>query len=202
MLARIALTRGDGAEAERLAGRAEAIVSEHCLDRLPELGMVATALGAALAARGQHAEAEPVLERGLRLRRAWGYPLETADALIASAPTAAALGRRALAGSLLAEARAVLATCADPGALPERLAAAERDALPRPDRSTAMRPDLSERELAVLRLLAAGFSKREAGAELYLSFNTIHTHTKSIYRKLRVSTRREAVARARELRLV
>ena len=60
-------------------------------------------------------------------------------------------------------------------------------------------PVLSERELAVLRLLADGLSKREIGAELNLSFNTVHSHTKAIYRKLGVSSRVEAVARAQQL---
>ena len=55
--------------------------------------------------------------------------------------------------------------------------------------------DLSERELTVLRLLASELSEREIAAELYLSFNTVHSHVKSIYRKLGVSSRAEAVAR-------
>ena len=55
--------------------------------------------------------------------------------------------------------------------------------------------DLSERELTVLRLLASDLSEREIAAELYLSFNTVHSHVKSIYRKLGVSSRAEAVAR-------
>ena len=59
--------------------------------------------------------------------------------------------------------------------------------------------DLTERELEVLRYLAEGLSKREIGKELFLSFNTIHSHTKSIYQKLRVSSRQGAIARAREL---
>jgi LuxR family maltose regulon positive regulatory protein len=45
-------------------------------------------------------------------------------------------------------------------------------------------------------------SQREIGASLYVSLNTVKTHTKSIFRKLGVSTREEAVARARELRLI
>jgi LuxR family maltose regulon positive regulatory protein len=50
----------------------------------------------------------------------------------------------------------------------------------------------------VLRLLAAGLSKREIGSELTLSFNTVDSHTKAIYRKLGVSSRHEAVSRAHE----
>jgi LuxR family transcriptional regulator, maltose regulon positive regulatory protein len=59
--------------------------------------------------------------------------------------------------------------------------------------------DLTERELEVLRYLAEGLSKRDIGRILFLSYNTIHSHTKSIYQKLRVSSRQDAVERAREL---
>ena len=49
----------------------------------------------------------------------------------------------------------------------------------------------------MLRLLSGGLSEREIGGELFLSFNTVHSHVKSVYRKLGVSSRAEAVARAR-----
>jgi LuxR family maltose regulon positive regulatory protein len=62
--------------------------------------------------------------------------------------------------------------------------------------------ELSERELEVLRLLPGSLSQREIAAELYVSFNTIRTHTRVIFRKLGVTSRAEAVARARELGLL
>jgi LuxR family maltose regulon positive regulatory protein len=62
--------------------------------------------------------------------------------------------------------------------------------------------DLSARELSVLRLLASELSQREIGSELYVSFNTVKSHTRAIFRKLGVSTRAEAVARGRELDLI
>jgi LuxR family maltose regulon positive regulatory protein len=62
--------------------------------------------------------------------------------------------------------------------------------------------ELSDRELDVLRLLATKRSKREIGKELFLSYNTISSHTKAIYRKLGASTRSEAVDEARELGLL
>jgi LuxR family maltose regulon positive regulatory protein len=58
---------------------------------------------------------------------------------------------------------------------------------------------LTERELEVLRLLAAGMSNREIARALYLSVNTIKHHTKGIYGKLDVHTRLQAVSRAQEL---
>jgi LuxR family maltose regulon positive regulatory protein len=56
---------------------------------------------------------------------------------------------------------------------------------------------LSERERLVLRLLTGPLSERDIGRELYLSHNTVHSHTRSIYRKLGVSSRAEAIERAR-----
>ena len=61
---------------------------------------------------------------------------------------------------------------------------------------------LSERERAVLRLLPALLSNPEIASELFVSVNTVKTHIKTIYRKLDVTSRRDAVIRARELRLI
>ncbi len=61
---------------------------------------------------------------------------------------------------------------------------------------------LSERELEVLRLVAAGLSNREIAEALYLSVNTVKSHTKSIYGKLDVHSRTQAASRARELGFV
>jgi LuxR family transcriptional regulator, maltose regulon positive regulatory protein len=58
------------------------------------------------------------------------------------------------------------------------------------------------REREVLRLLPTLLSSAEIAGELFVSVNTVKTHVKSIYRKLEVSSRREAVARARQLRLM
>jgi len=52
--------------------------------------------------------------------------------------------------------------------------------------------------VTVLRLLRGTLSLREIGQELYLSPNTVKTHTQAAYRKLGVSTRQDAIARAHE----
>jgi LuxR family maltose regulon positive regulatory protein len=61
---------------------------------------------------------------------------------------------------------------------------------------------LSEREIEVLRLIAAGLSNREIAAEIVVAVSTVKTHINNIYRKLDVSSRTRAVAKARELKLV
>jgi LuxR family maltose regulon positive regulatory protein len=57
---------------------------------------------------------------------------------------------------------------------------------------------LTERELQVLRLLDTELSGPEIARQLFVSHNTLRTHTKHIFTKLDVVTRRAAVTRARE----
>jgi LuxR family maltose regulon positive regulatory protein len=61
---------------------------------------------------------------------------------------------------------------------------------------------LSERELQVLRLMAAGKSNREIAEELVLAVGTIKRHLNNIYGKLNVASRTQCAARARELGLL
>ncbi|MBN1579794.1 MAG: helix-turn-helix transcriptional regulator [Anaerolineae bacterium] len=61
---------------------------------------------------------------------------------------------------------------------------------------------LSERERDVLRLIADGLSNREIAERLFVALSTVKTHINHIYRKLDVSKRIQAVARARELGLL
>jgi len=61
---------------------------------------------------------------------------------------------------------------------------------------------LSDRELQVLRLMAAHLSYAEIGEQLYISVNTVRFHTKNIYTKLGVHARQDAVERAKELRVL
>ena len=61
---------------------------------------------------------------------------------------------------------------------------------------------LSDRERDVLRLLAAGESYKEIGQKLFLSLNTVQFHVKSIYRKLLVNKRVQAIEKARDMDLI
>ncbi|MGI5398022.1 LuxR C-terminal-related transcriptional regulator [Streptomyces sp. CA-135486] len=87
--------------------------------------------------------------------------------------------------------------------LTERTASA--GSLPTPDGGPAREilvESLSDRERDVLRLAAQMMSTEEIAAALYVSVNTVKTHLRSIYRKLSVSRRSDAVRRARELHLL
>lgn len=61
---------------------------------------------------------------------------------------------------------------------------------------------LSSRELEVLRLIADGFANAEIAARLFLTTGTVKAHTRSIYSKLGVNSRTQAVAEAQKLNLV
>ncbi len=82
------------------------------------------------------------------------------------------------------------------------LAASGEDAGRPTPRTQALVEPLSERELEILRLIAAGRSNPEIAELLYLSLNTVKWHAKNLYGKLQVGNRVEAAARADELGLL
>lgn len=69
-------------------------------------------------------------------------------------------------------------------------------------RSGVLAEELTDRELAILRLLPGPATQREIGRAMFLSVNTVKAYNKSLYRKLGVASRQEAVVVARELGLI
>lgn len=63
-------------------------------------------------------------------------------------------------------------------------------------------PELSRRELDVLELIASGMSNQEIADKLFLSLNTVKTHSSNLFLKLDVKRRTQAVQRARELGII
>jgi LuxR family maltose regulon positive regulatory protein len=61
---------------------------------------------------------------------------------------------------------------------------------------------LTDRELQVLTLLQSDLSLRDIGSELFVSRNTAKSHVASVYRKLGVTSRTAAIARASQLDLI
>ena len=68
--------------------------------------------------------------------------------------------------------------------------------------SPALIEPLSQRELQVLQLINQGLSNREIAQKLVISLPTVKSHTGNIYSKLGVSSRTQAVAKARALRIL
>ncbi len=61
---------------------------------------------------------------------------------------------------------------------------------------------LSKREYEVLELIAQGLSNQEIAQKLFVSINTVKTHSSNLFMKLNARRRTEAIRRAKELRLL
>jgi LuxR family maltose regulon positive regulatory protein len=189
---------GRSNEQTRLAESAVQTAQEHGFEGIGSEGYLA--LGVARATNGRHGEGLLLIGRAIEIHRTGGHPMPYADTLLRQAVILRAANDHDAASAALAEAKEVIASCVDPGTLRARLTALE-DA-PRVHRQTSESGDLSDRELVILRMLSGSLSERDIGRELYLSHNTVHSHTKSIYRKLGVTSRTQALEHARELGLI
>lgn len=69
-------------------------------------------------------------------------------------------------------------------------------------RSGALMEELTDRELSILRALQGPATQRQIGAAMFLSINTVKAYNKSLYRKLGVASRHDAIAAARTLGLI
>jgi LuxR family maltose regulon positive regulatory protein len=165
-------------------------------------GLAHHVLGEALLELGRVQEAERELDRAEVLRRSPEPHLDHAHSLLVLTQARIARGRLALAATELAAAREQLDALGDVA----RLSALADDVQLRLADAQAGSPKAVEpptgAELAVLRLLATDLSQREIGDELFLSMNTIKTHTRHLYGKLGASSREEAVRRANALGLI
>jgi LuxR family maltose regulon positive regulatory protein len=204
--AALALDEQDETAADSLARAGVELMHEAALDDHPWGSMTYIVHGTMLGRRGDLDGAVEEIEHGLAL----GERLQ-AWQLIAYGSLALAEVRHrqhelTAARRLLARVRDIFEALPDPGDGPSRLERTEKLLKLRAtrDREAAAAPfwELSQREIDVLRLLPSRLSQREIAAELYVSFNTIRTHTRVIFSKLGVSSRAEAVARARELGLI
>jgi LuxR family maltose regulon positive regulatory protein len=198
------LDEGHPEEAESLAGEAHALVDRFRLQGIPQATWAPIALGRALAKRGKQAKAQTELEGALSARRAVPRlsPWPTLVGLLALAPVRAAHGDRSGARETLAEARTILEASPDAGIFPELLERQERRLRAHRPRVGQLDGKLTERELDVLRLLVGESSTRQMAESLYVAPSTVRTQVKSIYRKLGVYSRGEAVEEAHARRLI
>ncbi len=196
----VAVDLGRLSKAHELAQAACDLAARSDLGKMPQSSVAHTAMGAAHAARGQLREARAELDRAFQTRGAIGLsPWPDVEASLQLGGVLLGLGERAGAAELADEARALLAVLPDgTEALHARLAELDRRIAGRP-RLVSLAEPLTEREVAVLRLLGGSLSLREIGEELYVSANTVKTHTQAIYRKLGVSTRHDAVEQGKQM---
>ena len=187
---------GDDATADEEARAAFARMNAHGHRETPQASVVWLAHGNACGRRGALEQAEAALRHAVGLADGPNLVLDRAHALLALASVLKARSDVGSAAAAVAQARRLIAGTVDPGPL-RRLAAASRA------REEAVLADpISEGEMRILRLLPSDLTLRQIGERLFLSVNTVKSHTRLLYRKLDASSREEAVARARELHLV
>ncbi len=184
---RLLLARGQRGQAAEQAQAAQALATRAGW----HYGAIETLLLQALAAPALD-QALVYLKDALSRAEPEGYVRTFVDK---GPPMAALLREAAVRGMAPKYVGTLLAAFAAPaGALPEdaRPGIAEQP-LPEP---------LSERELEALSLVAEGLGNQEIATAMLISLNTVKTHLKSAYAKLGVHGRREAITRARELKLL
>jgi LuxR family maltose regulon positive regulatory protein len=164
-----------------------------------------------LTLRGEPQEAVARCLAGLELAREWrDSSLMVPAALLELSRAQLALGDDESAARVARAGAARIAGARDAGRLAEALADVEARAMTDRSPRAAGRSlrdvdgveELSAREVEVLRALGGAGSLREVADALYISRNTIKTHTRALYGKLGVGTREEAVARGRALGLL
>jgi LuxR family maltose regulon positive regulatory protein len=218
-LAVLAVNRGDLALADSLVLDAQSAVGATLSD-LHFVAMFPALAGARLAAqRGDWAGAERAAASAVELGRRGAGRVElaaallTASAAIRNSPSAAATrdpDRMPAAcagigndpGALAGEARGIVRHCPDPGPVVATWLAREQRAETARTRQDGMIEPLTDRELAILRLLPAPTPQRELASALFVAPSTLKTHLRAIYRKLGAESRGEAVIRARERGLI
>jgi len=204
--AAIALEDEDEPLADALARDAIEVIAAAGLEEHAWTAMAQITHGSLLARHGDLAAASEAIERGLVL----GERLRAWQVIVSASLALAEVRQRQRdptgARRLLARARDILERLPDPGDGFQRLVRTEKLLkLRAPGHAISTQVafwELSPREIDVLRLLPSTLSQREIAAELYVSFNTVRTHTRVIFSKLGVTSRAEAVSRARELGLI
>jgi LuxR family maltose regulon positive regulatory protein len=194
---RLAAARGQAEKARAAVGRIGTSRSW--------LGANASAaLGVVLAAEGGLVEAEHELAAAERFFADEVAALHRTWLLVLLTRVRARRGRLVDAEATLRSARDALAELSDSGpvaALADQVELELEAARDRASTGELLQPP-SDAEVAVLTLLARDLSTREIGERLFLSQNTIRSHTRALYRKLGVHTRADAVARATTLGLI
>jgi LuxR family transcriptional regulator, maltose regulon positive regulatory protein len=203
-LAMVSADRGDKKRARVLTQEARQMMEQHGLSGIPQASIVYLGLGRVAADDGDLHEARDLLEAGLKIRNLLPRlsPWVSLQMLLELAPVRFALGDQDGARELLREARAILAFNPDAGAFPEQLQRLERSLGRSSQRPALFGEPLTDRELAVLRLLTSKLTHREIANELFVSLNTVKSHVRAIYRKMNVTSRTGALNKARELELI
>ena len=219
-LALLAVNRGDLVLADSLVLDAQSAVGQTLSDSHFVAMFPALAAARLAAQRGDWASAEQAAVAAVELGRRGAGRVELAAALLTASsvfrtsPPASSTPRDLDAmpaaceedgsdpGALVGEARGILRHCPDAGPVVATWLAREQRAEVVRTRQNALIEPLTDRELAILRLLPAPTPQRELASALFVAPSTLKTHLRAIYRKLGAESRGEAVIRARERGLI
>jgi LuxR family maltose regulon positive regulatory protein len=210
-LARVLLNDSDNPRAVRDAIRLleRLLAAAGRADRSGDALETMVILSLALQAAGRSKDALGVLARAVSAAEPEGYlrvfadegaPMARLLAALAATTGGAPYLRRLIDVTQPATQAATQAAGQRPTSPPPAPSPSSSPSLPSPPQGPL--PPLSARELEVLRLLATDLSGAEIARHLVVSLNTVRTHTKSVYTKLGVTSRRAAVRRASELGLL
>lgn len=204
LLAMIAYTERDPARAWPLVKRAWRVVAEHGLEHAPGIAMIRSMSALASAATGDPdgaRESWQVARNQLAMiadLSGWA----NVQPRITLAQVGLLLGDRIGSETMLREAREWLVRMPDASRALRQVAELEESAKNLRRHSGTGGSALTTAELRVLRYLPTNLSLAEIGTRLYVSRYTVKTHCGSIYRKLDVRSRSEAVNVARDLGLL
>lgn len=187
--------------ARALTHRAATYQRSAGLDEYATQAIVVAVRALVEAHEGEHVKGRETAEHAARNLALMGStaPWQALETRLVLSCAFAALEQHSRARALLKEARELLRPDAGPFLRSWEARAREATTLLRGDADGV---GLTTAELRTLQYLPTHLSLREVGERLVVSRNTVKTHTVSIYRKLGVSTRSEAVRRARELGLI
>ena len=203
----LALTHAELGQHDRSRKAAEeamAVVETRSMHALPQIALAFTAFGQSQAASGSLEDAMTTLDHGLALRRKLPElsPWPTMHHLLVMGRVAVMAGDPPLGRQLLDEAAVMIRRYPQGmAAMITRLDAARKSL--RESKNGELRIEyLTAREIDILRKLATPQSLSQIASELYVSPNTVKTHTLSLYRKLGARSRDEAVRIGRERLLI
>jgi LuxR family maltose regulon positive regulatory protein len=200
----IAAEREDVRTSDALAEEAQRVVEEGELAGYPTSALALAASARSRLRHGQWDHARRLLTAATRLtpHLTHALPWLAVQARIELADACVTLRDRGGAQHMLEQARGILAVRPGLGVLADGVERLESEITAMPEPRHGPNSGLTRAELRLLPLLSTHLSFREIGDRLHVSRNTVKTQAISVYRKLGVSSRSEAVAVAEELGLV
>ena len=199
------LSQGELTEAEAIYERAFKLATGKSGRLLPIAANVLSGLSQLYLARNDLDSARQAAEEGVELAGQWGNMDSLAGNYLSLAQINQLEGDSNEAQLALEKVKQIAATHTLSPGFEERLAGIEAQAKSGQAgdiRQGMLVEPITERELEVLRLMVEGRSNPEIADELVVAVSTVRSHVKSIYSKLGVHSRFQAVEKGRELGLI